>query len=297
MDITATSKKRKGLWVNLAVYLGAFGISLIPFLLTENLILAEFVFTVTATVIVYIVSCVIKDTSLYDPYWSVAPPVMLFLAMYKGNFWYRNGVVLLCAVMVWAVRLTKNWINTYKGLRHEDWRYAGYRKKLNKGLFELLNFFGFMMMPTLVTFAGMVGAFYVIQDERNHTVIQIGVVIMIIGVLLEHFADKSLHAFLAANPGTGLTCKEGIWSYSRHPNYLGEMMFWTGIFVSHFAVYPDNWQRGAGFILIVCVFVFASIPLMEAHNLERREDYAEYMEETSVLFLLPHKTSSKEKLE
>ena len=297
MNKKTVSEKIKGLWVNLIVYPGAFGISLIPFFHIDNLILAELSFTVTATVIIYIISCVIKDTSLYDPYWSVAPPVMLVLAMYKGQFWHRNGVVLLCAVMVWAVRLTKNWANTYKGLGHEDWRYADYRKKLNKGLFELLNFFGFMMMPTLVTFAGMIGAFYVIQDRRDHTVIQIGVVLMIIGVLLEHFADKSLHIFLANNPGTGLTCREGIWSYSRHPNYLGEMTFWTGIFVSYFVIYPDKWQRGAGFLLIICVFVFASIPLMEAHNLKRRADYAEYMEETSVLFLLPHKVSSKEKLE
>ena len=289
MNKKTVSEKRKGLWVNLIVYLGAFGISFIPFFHIDNLILAELSFTVTATVIIYIISCVIKDTSLYDPYWSVAPPVMLVLAMYKGQFWYRNGLVLLCAVVVWAVRLTKNWANTYKGLKHEDWRYANYRKKLNKGLFELLNFFGFMMMPTLVTFAGMIGAFYVIQDRRGHTVIQIGVGLMLIGVLLEHLADKSLHIFLDNNPGTKLTCREGIWNYSRHPNYLGEMTFWTGIFISYFVICPDKWQRGAGFLLIICVFVFASIPLMEAHNLERREDYAEYMEETSVLFLLPHK--------
>ena len=296
MNKTTVSEKRRGLLVNLVVYLGAFGISLIPFFYIDNLILAEFVFTITATVIIYIISCLIKDTSLYDPYWSVAPPVMLVLAMYKGQFWYRNGMVLLCAVMVWAVRLTGNWANTYKGLGHEDWRYAGYRKKLNKGLFELLNFFGFMMMPTLVTFAGMIGAFYVIQYRRDNTIIQMGVVLMLVGVLLEHLADKSLHIFLESNPGTGLTCREGIWSYSRHPNYLGEMTFWTGIFMSHFAIYPDKWQRGTGFLLIICVFVFASIPLMEAHNLERRTDYAEYMKQTSVLFLLPHKMSSKEKV-
>lgn len=76
-------------------------------------------------------------------------------------------------------------------------------------------------------------------------------------------------------------------------DYLGEMMFWTGIFISYYALYPGKWQWELGFVLIICVFIFASIPLMEAHNLSRREDYAEYMEETSVLIPMPPKTKTR----
>ncbi len=285
-------EKRKGLIVNLAVYAGAFGIALVPFFMIDSLIVSEMVFTVLATVIIYIVSVCVSDTSLYDPYWSVAPPVMLVIAMIKGGSWHRNGILILFAVLVWSVRLTLNWAKTYKGLGHEDWRYANFRKKLKKVPFELLNFFGFMMMPTLVTFAGLIGTFYIIQDESEDIMIQLGLFVMLLGVVLEHFADKSLHVFIDNNPGSKLTCREGLWKYSRHPNYLGEMMFWTGIFISYLAMYSEEWQKGLGFLLIICVFVFASIPLMEAHNLERRTDYREYMEETSVLIPEPSKIKS-----
>lgn len=282
------TEKTKGLIFNLVVYLVAFLIALIPFFQIENLLLSELAFTVTATVVIYVISFIISDTSLYDPYWSVAPPVMLILAMIRWNYFYINGKILFLAVLTWSLRLTLNWINTYKGIGREDWRYGDFRKKLKKLPFELLNFIGFMMMPTLVTYAGMIGAFYIISDERKTASIYLGVFVMLLGVVLEHFADTAIHSFLETNRGSGLTCREGLWKYSRHPNYLGEMTFWTGIFIAYYSISPDTWIMGLGFMLIIAVFVFASIPLMEAHNLERRSDYAEYMKETSVLIpLLP----------
>lgn len=289
MNPGVVSGKTTGLMINALVYTAAFALASIPFFLVRNLLLAELFFTVAATAVIYIVSLFLADTSLYDPYWSVAPPVMLLLAMVRDHLWNRNGMLLFLAVMLWALRLTWNWIRTYRGVGHEDWRYAKFRKTLKKLPFELLNFFGFMLMPTVVTYAGLVGALYVIQDNREPVVIWPGVAVMLLGVALEHMADKSLHVFLDQHAGSMRTCREGIWRYSRHPNYLGEMLFWTGIFVAYYAVYMDRWQRGLGFLLIIGVFVFASIPLMEAHNLERRKDYVEYMTETSLLLPLPPK--------
>lgn len=286
--------KTKGLIFNLAVYLGAFLIALIPFFQIQSLLFSELAFTVTATVIIYIISFLISDTSLYDPYWSVAPPVMIILAMIRWNYFFINGNLLLIAVLVWSVRLTLNWANTYKGIGHEDWRYADFRNRLKKIPFEFLNFFGFMLMPTLVTYAGLIAAFYIISDNRQSASIHFGILIMLLGVFLEHLSDKAIHEFLKNNRGSGLTCREGLWKFSRHPNYLGEMTFWTGIFISYYSISPDRWIIGLGFLLIIAVFVFASIPLMEAHNLKRRSDYAEYMQETSVLIPMPPKEKSQQ---
>lgn len=70
------SEKNKGLLINLLLYAAALGIGLVPFMVINELLLAEAAFTVTATLVIYIVTCFIPDTSLYDPYWSVAPPVI-----------------------------------------------------------------------------------------------------------------------------------------------------------------------------------------------------------------------------
>ena len=126
MNKNTTSEKLKGLFFNLLVYLGAFAISSIPFMRIENLLLSELVFTVTATVIIYIIAALIRDTSLYDPYWSVAPPVMLLIAMIKGHFWHRNGILVLLAVIAWSLRLTYNWIVTFAGLTDRSFlHYSG----------------------------------------------------------------------------------------------------------------------------------------------------------------------------
>ena len=106
--------------------------------------------------------------------------------------------------------------------------------------------------------------------------------------LLEFAADRAIHRFLRENMG-GRTCNVSVWKYSRHPNYLGEMTFWAGMYMAFLAVRPDIWYLGLGFLLIEVMFIAVSIPMMERHNSERRSDYAEYKRTTSVLFLLPNK--------
>ena len=90
-----------------------------------------------------------------------------------------------------------------------------------------------------------------------------------------------------------LTRKEiiniGLWKYSRHPNYLGEMSFWTGLYVYFLFANINIWYFGLPFLSLIALFVFISIPMMEKHNMENRVDYEEYKKKTSVLFILPNK--------
>lgn len=281
--------KTKGLIVNLVLYAAAFAIGAVPFAVVGNIFLAAALFTLTATFVIFIVTCFYPDTSLYDPYWSVAPPVILFAAMLKYKLFSANAFLLLAVVLIWAVRLTVNWAVTYKGLGHEDWRYAMYRQKYNKFLFGVINFIGLQYVPTIVVYAGLVGALFVIQVEGFNPLILIGLAVMLTGVTLEILADTSIHKFLREHKLERRTCDISVWKYSRHPNYLGEMTFWTGIFVAFVLLRPDIWYCGLGFLLIIALFLTVSIPLMEKHNLERRPDYAEYRRRTSMLLLLPPK--------
>ena len=108
---------------------------------------------VAATVFVWIMGLVYKNVSVYDPYWSVAPPVMFTAwAIFKGC-WTVPVILLLIAVWYWGIRLTGNWAYTFKGLGHEDWRYTRYRETQPPFLFHITNFFGLNMMPTVLVFA------------------------------------------------------------------------------------------------------------------------------------------------
>ncbi|MBO7549124.1 MAG: DUF1295 domain-containing protein, partial [Clostridia bacterium] len=73
------------------------------------------------------------------------------------------------------------------------------------------------------------------------------------------------------------------------PNYLGEMSFWTGLYIYFLAATPGIWYKGLAFLSIIALFLSVSIPMMEKHNAERRIDYEEYKAKTSMLLLLPPK--------
>ena len=285
--ITREKEKIRGFLLDLIVYLGAFIVAGIPFRQIDDPFLATAVFTATATLIIFIVSVFLSDVSVYDPYWSVAPPAMLLANIQKYRLTNVNAVLLLILVSIWSLRLTVNWYITYKGIGCEDWRYAQYRKRLSPLPFQLISFFGLHFVPTVVVYGGMVSALYAMREERFALLSLAGVVIMLAAVALEHVSDWTIHRFLREHGQEKRTCNVSVWSRSRHPNYLGEMLFWTGMYVYFVALCPQIWYKGLGFPSIIALFLLVSIPMMEKHNLERRPDYARYRERTPMLVPLP----------
>lgn len=283
------TEKRKGLLADILIYAAAFGIALIPFTMVENMLMAAALMTVTATLVIYVTTALLSDVSIYDPYWSVAPPVMLLAVIIKYGLWNANAIALLALIGAWSMRLTANWYETYRGLGHEDWRYAMYRKKLPAPLFELLSFVGLQLMPTVVVYAGFVSALYAVREPVFRPLCALGACIMLAAILLEYVSDNAIHRFLRDHGEERRTCDISVWAYSRHPNYLGEMLFWTGLYAYFAVLCPAIWYRGLGFLSIIVLFLFVSIPMMEKHNAERRADYDEYKARTSVLLPFPRR--------
>ena len=287
------NQKQKGALLDAALYAAAFAVAAIPFCACDNIFISVAVFTSTATVILFAASCVLGDVSVYDPYWSAAPPVMMLAAMIKYGLWNVNSLVLIFVISVWSVRLTTNWYITYKGVGHEDWRYAMYRKKYNAFVFQLISFFGLHFIPTAVVYGGMTGGLFAAQSERFSPFSLIGAAVMLCGVALELVSDISIHRFLREHGAERRCCDVSVWKYSRHPNYLGEMTFWTGLYIYFVACRPDIWYKGLGFVSIIALFLAVSIPMMEKHNAANRVDHAEYKAVTSVLLLLPVRNKRK----
>lgn len=256
-----------------------------------GMILRLFLTDIFATVIVYIFSIIFKNTSVYDPYWSFVPWVLAFIAMVETKNFSIPIIVLYIAFSIWSWRLTFNWAVTFKNMTWEDWRYSIYRQNYPRLLFEIINFVGLQMMPTLVVFGGLWPFLSLIQQGSNYIAF-LGAVIILIGASLEFFADYQMHQFLNQTTEKK-TCQKGLWNYSRHPNYLGEITIWFGIAVTHLIQYPTQWYIDLGFIVIVLLFNFISIPMMEKRQLKRRHDYKIYRKTTSRLLILPKRHFAK----
>ena len=244
----------------------------------DNIYLELFFMDVIATVIIWIFSIVIKNTSLYDPYWSLTPWALasyLFIINKVNN---PYTLILYLVFSIWSWRLTINWMITFEDLKWEDWRYKGYREKLPRPLFEILNLVGFQMMPTVLVYAGLIPLLVILNHDASAFSI-FGSVVILLGILLELFADHEMHTFLSTTKEKKV-CQVGLWKYSRHPNYLGENLIWLGLYIALVVSLPEYWYLCIGFIAIFLLFEFVSIPLMEKRQKERRSDYFDYIKST-----------------
>lgn len=267
-----------------AIYAIAAGIGLFVFALslvsmpeTYALLAAD----VVATLIVWGWGLVYENVSVYDPYWSVAPPIIFTAwAAWKGIL-NLPVAMLLTAVWLWGIRLTWNWAYTFKGLGHEDWRYTKYRMVQKPLLFQLTNLFGLNMMPTLLVFACMLPGLGLFGSSAPTTAITwLGFAICLAAVTIELAADTTSHRFRDEHPGE--ICEEGLWRNGRHPNYCGEMSFWWGVWVMYASLEGIDWLILAP-IAMSALFLFISIPMMEKRQLANKPGYAEYRERTRLL--------------
>jgi steroid 5-alpha reductase family enzyme len=245
---------------------------------------------IIATVIVFIFSIAFGNSSLYDPYWSVAPPLMAYYWLITGSI-TLPGYLMLAAIIVWSVRLTFNWCRGWQGLAHEDWRYKMLREK-NPATYPLINFAGIHLFPTIMVFLGMLPV-YVMSSrfsdaDINQPLFLLGLLITFAAILIELIADEQMHQF-KKSAKKGEYINYGLWKYSRHPNYFGEISFWFGLWVMQIGVAAHYWWTAIGFIAMIMMFLFASIPMMEARNLHRKAGYQDYLKRVSRLVPMPVK--------
>jgi steroid 5-alpha reductase family enzyme len=278
------------LLVILLIYLAAFGIGglvlcLLPSFL--NPLLALFIYTTIATVVVFISNLVLKNASVYDPYWSVQP-VMLIGAMYLryGIPFQLSHLLILVPLAYWAIRLTLNWSIGFENLNWEDWRYQDIKAK-NPRSPQVNIFLGVMMMPTCLVYLGTIPAWFILWAKTpNFCLLAAGGIVILLGTIFEHLADTQMRRY-KKNPDRKPFINEGLWRYSRHPNYFGEILIWVGLFISGFVnFHPLNF---VGVLLIILLFNFISIPMMEKHILEKKPEYADYQKLVKPLVFWPPK--------
>ena len=284
------TSKLSSLAICFVIYLLAFYFSFI--LLPEtinNIWLKITIWHIYATLFVYFGSLVLKNSSLYDPFWSVAPlAIVIYLATISENSVLINLIILI-PIIFWGIRLTRNWIIGWPGLNHEDFRYIDL-KNTHWIKSEINNLFGIHLFPTLIVNLSLYPLLYVFTYEISITFsLCISLLFTLLAVVLETIADEQMRNFRNNPANKGKTMKFKLWKYSRHPNYLGELLFWFGICL--IGINSD----AAPILIILCpipmmmLFIFVSCPLMDERSLKNRSDYQEYMEKTSQLLLLPPK--------
>ncbi len=234
---------------------------------------------VAATVVTFIFSVIFNNASVYDPYWSVQPPVIL-AAFAVGSKLTAFGILLLVVVSVWAIRLTANWAYTFANLNHQDWRYTMLKEKTG-AFYPLINFVGIHMVPTLVVYGCVLPAVYAVINGVTANITSVLFLCLSLGAAtMQGIADYEMHMFRENRNGAFI--RNGLWKYSRHPNYLGEILMWWGVALSVICAAPNAWYLAIGAVANTVLFFAVSIPMADGRQ-SRKEGFAEYKQQTRML--------------
>ena len=284
-------KKIADLSVIFLIYVLAYAVGYAACFMIDHVILRMFVFDVAATFVTFIFSLGLHNSSVYDAYWSLTPMVMSIWLFVEAKAFSVWQILFLVVFNIWSLRLTINWIIVFTDFSYEDWRYKKYREEHGAFVWFILNFFGIHFMPTFIVFAGMLPLFQIAVHGMNALSV-IGMCVILLGTTFEFFADRQMHAFLEQTKDSTekRVCRVGLWNYSRHPNYLGEITVWWGVYIVMLPFALSYWYFAVGAVAVTVLFNVVSIPLMEKRQIARRPDYKEYKKTTSRLLILPHKT-------
>ena len=234
---------------------------------------------VFATVIVFAFSLLFKNASVYDPYWSVQPPVILF-GMLLRNGGSLFSWILFAAVLLWGLRLTGNWAYNFTGFDYQDWRYTMLKEKSGPA-YPLINFLGIHLFPTLVVYLCILPAVEAIRFGAELKAASIPfLVLAFLAPVFQGLADIQMHTF--RKEGSGGFIRTGLWKHSRHPNYACEILMWWSVGLACFFTQDMKLTLLTGALVNTLMFLFISIPMADKRQ-SRKPGFEEYKKATRML--------------
>lgn len=236
-------------------------------------------------ILLFILSIKIKDNSIVDVFWWLWFLIIISVLIY--NFWLNSLSHILAFILIlfWSFRISLSiWI---KKLKHkwEDKRYSKWREKWN--YFYIRSFFQVYLLQMALLIIVAYPLFIIFEWNWDNNLLNItGLIISLIWLIYETVADLQIQKFInSKNKKKNIIFTEWLWKYSRHPNYLWEIVFrlWISIISLQYSIY---WIIGLITISFLLLFV-SWVPLKEDYY-KTKSNYKEYIKNTP-LFIPKYK--------
>ena len=235
--------------------------------------------------LLWLISLNVKDASIVDIFWGPTFIVLAFtLACSLDNYSDRTMLMILL-VTLWGLRLAGH--IGFRNIGHgEDLRYIVWRKEAGKHWWWFSFFRVFYMQGSLAIFVGL-PLYYGQINPASLTMTEIVICtsIFALGLLWEAISDLQLKSFRKNSENKGKICKVGLWKYSRHPNYFGDLVSWIGLFSFTISSMNVSYIIGSsiGPLMIGLIFYKITGPMMDDMMIKSRADYKEYMKNSNML--------------
>jgi len=226
-----------------------------------------------------------ENAGIVDIGWSGTIPLLaVFYAYWSGTYTVPRVWIALAFIICWGGRLVWH-IHRRSYGRPEDGRYRELRNAWGKDApWKMFIFFQFQALAAVIFSLPFL---LIALDTRSeiHILEEIGFLLMWFSLAGESAADKQLSQFKKKSSSRGTVCQDGLWNYSRHPNYFFEWMIWVSIAI--YALPSPN-----GIYAVICpmlmlffLFKVTGIPATEEQALKSRGDaYRAYQASTSAFF-------------
>jgi steroid 5-alpha reductase family enzyme len=247
-----------------------------------------FVVTIFSSAFWFCLSLLRKRNDVADVAWGIGFLLAAWISWIINVPDFDRGFFVTILVTIWSLRLSIHIYLRNRG-KDEDYRYKAWRESWGKwfyirSFFQVFLFQGFLMLL-------VVSPVVFINVYRGGTISFFdisGGLIWLIGFIFEFVGDRQLAQFIRRPENAGHLMRSGLWQYTRHPNYFGEVTQWWGLFVIAFSV-PYGFISCVGPLTITFLITKVSgIPLLEK-KMAGNPEFESYKKQTSIFFPLPKK--------
>lgn len=234
-----------------------------------------------------------RNAAWVDVGWAASLGLLALLYTSLGDGYLPRRILVGTVVALWSTRLTLH-LATRVLTEPEDPRYAEMRRRWG-GQLGLKFFLLFVGQGVLSVVLALPILFAVIDPApRIHAITWLGAAVALVAMFGEGSADAQLRRFKRNPANKGQVCREGLWAWSRHPNYFFDWLVWCGFALLGIAS-PLGWTGLLGPALMLYFLTrVTGIAATEAHAVASRgEAYRVYQREVSAFVPLPPRKENK----
>ncbi|MBN1880431.1 DUF1295 domain-containing protein [bacterium] len=234
----------------------------------------------------FVVSLIKKRNDVADVAWGLGFVLMTWVSFFLSTDSGARGLLVGVLVSIWGLRLAWHIHSRNKG-KAEDYRYLTWRKEWGKW-FYIRSYFQVYLLQGMFLFLIVMPVLMINKSVATTLGLLdfLGVLVWFLGFYFEAVGDAQLAQFIKKPENKGKLMRNGLWAYTRHPNYFGEVTQWWGLWLVALSV-PNAWFGLIGPITITFLILKVSgIPMLEKKMADNPE-FTKYKHEVSVFFPLP----------
>lgn len=236
----------------------------------------------------FVLSQIKKRNDVADVAWGLGFVLLSWTALALSGEVHLRGIIVAVLVTVWGGRLAWHIHRRNRG-KKEDYRYAQWRKDWGKW-FVLRSYAQVYLLQGILLFCISLPVLFIARSSESglQAFDIVGCIVWAVGFYFESIGDSQLARFLKDPKNAGKLMQSGLWRYTRHPNYFGEVTQWWGIWLIALNV-PYGWIGIIGPLTItILILKVSGIPMLEK-KMKEHPDFAAYERSTSVFIPLPRR--------